>query len=154
MEFEGLNTISPQQNPAESSGRSSRLIPAAEVDPKRLKTIGVFCSGGDRFEGQTFTHTLRRVNRNRQAGPLRELSRDVSGALPKLVQFPQAGGVAAAVTNLWLRVSCSQQKRPWMAFLRSTQYLGTDAGVERAGGMALGSEKGHQLPLVVCCCGA
>jgi len=34
------------------------------------------------------------------------------------------------------------------------QYLGIDAGVARAGGTALGSEKGHQLPLVVCCCGA
>jgi hypothetical protein len=69
-------------------------------------------------------------------------------------QASPAGCRAAAGPNLWLRVSCSQQKRPWMAFLRSTQYLGTDAGVERAGGMALGSEKGHQLPLVVCCCGA
>ena len=38
--------------------------------------------------------------------------------------------------------------------LRSSQYFGTDAGVERAGGTALGSEKGHQLPLVICCCGA
>ena len=39
------------------------------------------------------------------------------------------------------------------AFLRSSQYRGTGAGVERAGGTAFGSEKGHQLPLVVCCWG-
>jgi hypothetical protein len=130
-----------------------------------------------------------------------------------------AGCRAAAVTNLWLRARCSQQKRPWMAFLRSScpgrmpgssgheplascplltaktategvfaiklsrqdagrwraeplafhspptaktarraflrssQYRGTGAGVERAGGTAFGSEKGHQLPLVVCCWG-
>jgi len=78
-----LNRISPQEKPTESSDWSSRLVAAISVDPKRLKTIVSSARGETGFEDQTFTNTLRRVNRNWQAGPPRVVHRDVSDGLDR-----------------------------------------------------------------------